>query len=65
MRQNDFHISATSDLDISPSDLETALPVTPDAGNLSSKFERCTIFRKLTVDMRQTDGQTDVQTDAV
>ena len=29
--------------------------------NLSSKFERCTIFFKLTMGMVQTDGRTDRQ----
>jgi len=49
--KNDFHISAARDFDLWPFDLKIALPVNPDVGGLSSKFERWTIFYfELTVD---------------
>jgi len=52
-------ISVPSDLDLWPFDLELALPITPDVGNLFSKFERRIQFSvlELTVGTRQTDGQ--------
>jgi len=45
-------------------DLKIALPVTPEVGNVSSKFERCVVFRfRANGDGHRTDGRTDRRTD--
>ena len=60
--KNDFHTSASNDLDLWSSDLELALPVTPYVRNLSSDFERCIVFRSRYNGWHETDGQTDWRT---
>ena len=59
IRQNDLHVSASSDLDIWPRDLNVALPVTPRVGNPLGKFERRTAFRFRVNGWQGTDGRTD------
>jgi len=51
---------ASSDLDVWPYDLEIALPIATDVGNLSYKFERSTFFRfwGIGTDRRWTAGVT-------
>jgi len=46
MRQNDYHLSTpvTLTFDLIFFDLKIVLLVTRDVGNLSSKFECCTVF---------------------
>jgi len=45
--------------DMCPSDLKIVLPVTADVGNLSPKFEGCTVFRFRVNSGHGTDRQTD------
>jgi len=56
--KNYVHISVLSDLDLWPFDLTVALPVTPQVGKLSSKFECYTLFHFHVNGWRGTDGQT-------
>ena len=61
--KNPFHILLPVTFELWPCDLKLVLPVAPHVGDLSPKFERCTVFCFRLDGWHWTNRQTDRQTD--